>query len=120
MKRVFTMLLLGSLFLSVATKTNAQTKYYVYDNEKQGSFNILLTYEDVSLETVSFSYNGKWVAFNYKDYISKESSRPEKGFTCMVVDGTGQNFFVDYRRKSNMVVVKNLGTQETWRLYPRK
>ena len=120
MKKLLFMMLLGGLFLSTASRTNAQTAYYTYDNANPNSFNILLTYEDNSLETVSFSSGDEWIAFTYKDYINKESTRPEKGFTCVVLDGKGVKFLVDYRRTSNMMVVKNATSQETWKLYPRK
>jgi hypothetical protein len=119
MKKLFSILFLAGLFLTTASLSKAQTKYFVYDNATPGLFNIMLTYEDNSLETVSFSESGQWNAFTYSDYISKETTRPEKGFTCIVVDGSGTTFMVDYRRKSNMVVVKNTATNDTWKLYPR-
>jgi len=112
-KFVFTSLLV-SLFFLVANTTQAQA-YYVYDGDV---FSVMLTSYDggATVGNVQFSANGNWNDFAI-DHVEDWEDSPEGGFVYYVRDGNGIEFYVDYYRYNDYIIVGNVSTGETWTLY---
>lgn len=117
MKTIFSFMFAMTLVLLLQSNTFAQ-KYFTYDGDV---FSVLLKTNTANTQVVevSFSSKGEWHKFEIIDFSDLESTGTG-GFLYTVKDGKGDNYYVDYYRTEDYIIVYSGDQSTSWTLNRRQ
>lgn len=105
----------------IITNSVQAQKYYVYDSP---DFNVMIKANSDNTQILEISFTDtektKWVKFEIEDFYNYEDT-DKGGFTYLVIDGKNDQYYVDYFRTTDYIIVTKKGdtSGHKWTLYRR-